>query len=434
MIKLSWDFANTFKFDPFKIGATVGSKFIPIINAQNIKNIYRANTIGSRYENVLMRSWHKPKPDFLNNRKYTTYERFVEVFNGHQSLHQIILSDTKGVTHTSLVAGKFYITDKESNVLFTMCMRKPEDIVYTNPTRTRGENGENVYIDAEHDEGLKKLVMLVSTELATSEKYKKFWVKFEKDYIQKAYQQEIEVRYMSSSKIEKLCFSNNFKVDYASLNELLLHMKVHIPRIAVMDVNAIDFRNINPSLDTHFVPATEDTEVQSISVDLDASVDPARIREALSGMYQQSVQLEYPDPVVTSVNDDDFGITFTEESGPFPIELASDVTLIDDTEHSIATGSTTIDMANGSSITWNSSSVGTSTILTMGESEIDRLRVSETGRYTMGADTYTVPSSERSDTPVQVNQQQELDEFIQEAVREEQNMTNNTAEEEPLPF
>lgn len=227
----------------FTIASSLDSEFTPIIVLQLLE-----------YHRVRTKSFYvykKPRVGFNNDMKIGTYNSFNDCIQKSQRVSTYNFKDSKGLILATFKVGKHYIADKDDRVLLTLCTRENNVKYYYEYSSSN--DIENIA----HDEGLKELVLLVSTELLSKPEYQMFWKKFEKDYIQDCYKSGIEVRFTTCEKIEKLCFSNNFKVEYQNVEQLLYHMKTVIPLLAIKRGEDVAFETIHGSLDSSFVPAEE---------------------------------------------------------------------------------------------------------------------------------------------------------------------------------
>ena len=80
----------------------------------------------------------------------------------------------------------------------------------------------NDFFIFDKDKKLKKncLRLYISTEFVKNEIYKNFYKRLEKDYISKFYEEDIEVVFTTSQKIEEKTFKHNFNLEFNNLTEL----------------------------------------------------------------------------------------------------------------------------------------------------------------------------------------------------------------------
>ena len=80
----------------------------------------------------------------------------------------------------------------------------------------------NDFFIFDKDKKLKKncLRLYISTEFIKNEIYKNFYKRLEKDYISKFYEEDIEVVFTTSQKIEEKTFKHNFNLEFNNLTEL----------------------------------------------------------------------------------------------------------------------------------------------------------------------------------------------------------------------
>lgn len=240
-MRLSPSFNGLQSKNNFTIASSLDSEFTPIIVLQSIEYHHPART-KSFYV------YKKPRVGFNNDMEINTYNSFNDCIQESQRVSTYNFKDSKGLILAIFKVGKHYITDKDDRILLTLCTR--EDNVKYYHEYSNSNDVENIA----HDEGLKELVLLVSTELLSKPEYQTFWKKFEKDYIQDCYKSGIEVRFTTCEKIEKLCFSNSFKVEYQNVEQLLYHMRNVIPLLATKRGDEA-FETIHGSLYSSFVPA-----------------------------------------------------------------------------------------------------------------------------------------------------------------------------------
>ena len=200
-INITRETTGRFNPDNFVIGSTVSSLYIPTICLNESKKI-------SERKHVI---YNKPKfkIERYGSRNSLDWKRvYINLFHSLSlNRHKVKEEDE----NLDIYIGKNYITDMNNNIFLTLCIKR---------------NYEN-YTSANED-----LVLLVSRRLLLEKEYSTFYKKLEKEYITPANIKGIEVIFTDEKKIEKLCFSNPFEMNFNNITELnnyLIDSVQHIP-------------------------------------------------------------------------------------------------------------------------------------------------------------------------------------------------------------
>lgn len=237
-LNITFDTYGTFTPNDFVIGSTVSSEITPFINIHMHRLVYDTNF-----------NYHKPKSQ-NNSRVYAfKLDEFLNHIQNYMDLrHFRIGNDTSG-TPIFIKVGKGYIADENDNILLMLggkntCL--PHQYQYQSRSYSTGRRDDYVPPIKELRQA-SSLCLLISNKLVTDKKYALFYKKLEKNYISDAYTNDIEVRFLTSEKIEKLTYSNEFNLRFNTIEQLQSHLQNTVPKIWFLrDSDYI--QGVNPGL------------------------------------------------------------------------------------------------------------------------------------------------------------------------------------------
>lgn len=133
---------------------------------------------------------------------YHNYNYLFEALKVNNGTIKYLFSHNEEPYYLNVMRG--YIADNNDNILLLLTTK--EYHIFDNTPK------ENLKKDV--------LRLYVSTELMKNEIYKNIYKKIEKEYINEFYDQDIEVVFTTSEKIENNIFRNNFTVKFDSIMQL----------------------------------------------------------------------------------------------------------------------------------------------------------------------------------------------------------------------
>lgn len=229
MLQLTETYRNVFHGNEFKIGSSVTSYFVPVINCIRESNHYQRVTEG----NFIL--YHKPLLKINNIPRKFNIRDFLEMINESVGLYafNLGLREEKNVIYV----GKGYIVNDKDEILMVLTTKPDKLHLPFQPRYSRTTIPK---------ENAKNLTLLVSTELLTNSIYANFYKKLEKEYILDAYKVDIPVVFTTSVKIEKLTYSNEFEMKFNNIDELQNHLANNVG--SIMFKSPEQFKTFNPGI------------------------------------------------------------------------------------------------------------------------------------------------------------------------------------------
>lgn len=248
-----------FTKNPLTMSSSSASSLFPFISYFETDRHVVVNQSGT---SVTFYTYYKPKPDsdspYSHNvsdvmRILVEYARVINV-----SLRRFAkVEDSVDKRYPNVFVGKGYITDNKGRLLLCLCTNKPS---YRNDT-----HGllipDNYYPEEHNARAYEQFTLLVANEFSRKPEYKEFFEEINKRYIQELGEADVEIRYLSSAKMESLCYSNDYKFEFNSVDSLLNYQD--FLRSLINNMNRVNFINTNPSLEQSPLPMTyEEGDVQ----------------------------------------------------------------------------------------------------------------------------------------------------------------------------
>lgn len=212
MLEVNNNYRGGFSKNLFKIGVSIDSPYVPFINVVN-KEFLITREKGFMYH----------KPDW-NKQNGIRISRSTLINNLNERQEVICAKVIKSPNeYISIGVGKGYIVDEKDNILLLLGV-KQEKINDMSFFSTNPDSKELSFAQ-------ENLVLFISSELMKNKTYSALYKILEKEYIKDAYSYDIDVLITTSEKIENLCYSNNFKIEFNSINQLTNYLKHDVKNI-----------------------------------------------------------------------------------------------------------------------------------------------------------------------------------------------------------
>jgi len=193
-----------FQANPFVIGTTNKNEYFPVYAIfedaamNDAENMLSEHLIG----NVFL--YKKPENLTYTRMGIGRYNDLFSVLRDSGKVRVYTFTYNEVPYYLNCVKG--YIADKDDNILLILT------------TNSFGIFDRNDKLKTNH------LKLYVSNELVTNEIYKNLFKKVNSEYIQYCYDNDIEVVFTNSKKIQKAVYSNDFNVQFNNLEELNVHL------------------------------------------------------------------------------------------------------------------------------------------------------------------------------------------------------------------
>lgn len=193
-----------FKANPFIIGTTNKNNYFPIYAVFEEAAMNEPDNMLSEHviDNIFL--YKKPYNECYKKTGIGRYNDLFSVLSDSGKIRVYVFTFNEVPYYLNCLKG--YIADKDDNILL---------ILTTNSFNIFDRN------DKLNTECLK---LFVSNELITNELYKNLFKKINSEYIQYCYENDIEVVFTNSLKIQKEVYSNDFDVSFNTLEELNNHL------------------------------------------------------------------------------------------------------------------------------------------------------------------------------------------------------------------
>lgn len=202
---------GNFKGNDFIIGSTNSNEYFPVYitfeEKRNSNYYYYEDDFENRLSELVLSNdtnnvylYRKPERVKLHhNNLYDDYSSLFKSLERDTALGKYMFTYHDVQYHIGVMKG--YLVDVNDNILMMLTTNK-YDIF----------DGDN--LKKEH------LKLYVSTELIRNEIYTNFYKRLYKDYITLFYNEDIDVIFTTSSKIEEAVFKNDFRIEYDNLTQL----------------------------------------------------------------------------------------------------------------------------------------------------------------------------------------------------------------------
>lgn len=207
---LANSYHGSFTGNPFIIGTTDKNEYYPAYAASDdlLSSGYTRRRSSERLSELVLNDillYKKPVNAAIN--KYGGITKYADLFYCLQySISSDVFEFTVNDVKYYLTCSKGYIADADDNILLLLCT-----------------NNEDLF-DNRGNLQSKNLKLFVSNKLINNSIYKNIFKKIDSEYIHFCYENDIDVVFTTSEKIQNSVFSNNFKVDYNNLTELNDHL------------------------------------------------------------------------------------------------------------------------------------------------------------------------------------------------------------------
>lgn len=208
---LSSNLYGSFKGNPFIIGTTNRNEYYPVYAATHfIDRIYDNNNYynGERLmENIVNEVSFYKKPTNGAERRYGSLSKYADLIEAlTKSVNSDVFEFTISETSYYLTCNKGYIADIDDNILLILCTK----------STTLFDDDGNIIPN--------NLRLYVSNNFVTNPIYKNVYKKIDSEYIHFCYENDIEVVFTTSEKIQKQVFKNDFEVTFDNLSQLQEHL------------------------------------------------------------------------------------------------------------------------------------------------------------------------------------------------------------------
>lgn len=227
---------SKYRLNPFKIGVSAVSDAIPAyafigefyFNRQEqfgytIKDSFLTPAVHIK-DDIFM--YHKPEnyvKKFPSTRYLTTFQQLITQltsYSGHSKFRFTVAGEEK---YLNVFGG--YLSDDEDNILLLLTVKK-ENFMLTNLGNRVCLSKSNIFVDrpdnpsAPNELKVDKFRLYISSELISNPTYKNFYKRLDKEFIQPNLQKGVEVLITTSQKIENSIYSNNFKIEGETIEEI----------------------------------------------------------------------------------------------------------------------------------------------------------------------------------------------------------------------
>jgi len=195
-----------FKANPFVIGTTNRNEYFPVYTI--FENQALNNNENKLSEHLINNIFLYKKPENQTHTKVGT-GRYDDLFtvlrdSGKVRVYTFVYNEVN--YYLNCIKG--YIADENDNILLILTT-----------------NSFNIFKEDTGDLKTNHLKLYVSNELVINEIYKNLFKKINSEYIEYCYNNDIEVVFTNSKKIQKAVYSNDFNVKFNNLEELNIHLK-----------------------------------------------------------------------------------------------------------------------------------------------------------------------------------------------------------------
>jgi len=209
--------------DPLTMGSSTSARYIPVYAHRHIfKN---PTFVGEDNEVIIF-----GKLNSLSGGQKLSYDDILTSLThpGYSNLvrHKF---DVNSVRH-SVGVYRGYLCDENKNILMVLTYR--------------GSHEEALIGDINP----RHLRLFVSKDFLVNPIYKNLYKRLYTDYILRCIEEDVEVLYLKSEEIEARVFSNQFKVEFNSITELMSHLSTEVAEV---------FAYVEP---VYITPSLEDEE------------------------------------------------------------------------------------------------------------------------------------------------------------------------------
>lgn len=327
------NFNGSFRENPFVIGSSISSPIVPIICISNYIGVGEGEI-----------NYYKPLSRESDRIYRFKMPDFLDYLNNNIELMKF---DIGGSDESTVIkVGKGYIADDNDNILLSLGVTNKNFFDWTYQRREYGRT--IMYNPALKELPISKdLCLLVSNTLVVDKKYALFYKKLCASYINDAYINDIEVRFVTSEKIEELNYSNEFSLRFNTIEQLQSHLESAVPQIFFLNDSSYSSGNVNPGLNyllsernnTYVPPVTQ--ELNPIS-ELTPNLNPFPIEDlrerikTLSGYEGEQVtqwETSLPSDYIMSADvATDINPSVFINSDTIVVNPTSSIDLIDDTD------------------------------------------------------------------------------------------------------
>lgn len=334
--------------EPFTISTSTASSLYPFISYGDAERENVANLSGSI---TRFYTYSKPKLPY-NDRVYAhSMSDIMMILREYRNVVKISLRDFLNDTviddeakEIVVYIGKGYIADSKGKMLMCLCTNEPYYDDFFEPSQYDTEE-YNIL-------AFSQFTLLVSSNFARNPLYAGLYKVLDEKYINKLGESDVEIRHISSAKIEKLCYSNDYEFKFNSITSLLEYQD--ILRRLITNRGRVNFGEMDLSLVQEPLPLTY--EIGDVLFGVEQTVSIHEYRQSWRDYWYN---VENPPPPLRVSRHRQYRLVDDTE----PISTVQDImdaldntgTLPHDADLPGTDGTPfEITMDNGSTITWNS--------------------------------------------------------------------------------
>jgi len=149
----------------------------------------------------------------------------------------------------AILVGLGCIMTEEGKSLMTLCLKK------------NAIGGNYFYEEAEDFIGYDKFILYVSTEFITDPEYNSYYKRLQKAYLEICFLKGVEVRILTSQKIEQNTFANGFEINFSTVQELDYILKNDLKNLLCNPLRSfVNHSFFNPNAISVVPPSVEQVE------------------------------------------------------------------------------------------------------------------------------------------------------------------------------
>lgn len=236
MLQITTDEWGNKTKDEFNIASSSASPYTPLYNYFDNYHV----------EDSDIYLYHKPTVKKQRYASTFNSSNFYQRLNYSLDFERYKLSRTN---ETEIFVSKGCIYDADEKLLLMLSCKAGSTIEFARYVSPTKENAKN-------------LTLFISTELLLNPTYNLFYKNLDKSYIKEAFMIDLPVIYTTSDEIERLHYSNDFKVEFNQISDFENHLKNNVGRIFKMSNE--DFETFNPGIGKDFQEVIPVPEVEEL--------------------------------------------------------------------------------------------------------------------------------------------------------------------------
>lgn len=274
MLRISSNDQGTFKKDPWFIASSEASPYIPISAHYSRESTH----VGTKR----IYTYHKPRLSHHSDRNLSSFQvdYLYEYLNFCQSNYEMFI-DKERLIRIKVLKGCIY--DMHNNLLLMMSCKSGKSINYSrNSNVLTKEHGKNLFL-------------FLSNNLVFNSAYAPLYKELQEDYISKASEIDIPVIILSSEKIDKLHYSNDFEIKFNKIDDLQYHLNNVVG--SILKKSEYDFQSFHPGIVPERIievipePVIEQPDVIEIAEYVPAPPIPDRTEAIINSLQEATEQM-----------------------------------------------------------------------------------------------------------------------------------------------